>query len=81
MLAVNRGDSAKRIQGFVDAEKWTFTMLHADGDADVVDAIADKYGVTGYPSNIVIGKDGKVVNRCISYDENLLREALEKALK
>ena len=78
ILAVNRGDRAEAIKDYVAKE---ITILHADGDIEPVDAIAARYGVTGYPSNFVIGKDGKVAARCLGFDEILLRNALDAARK
>lgn len=81
ILAVNRGDRADAIKEYVAKGKWTFPILHADGDIEPVDAIAARYGVTGYPTNFVIGKDGKVAARCLGFDEIRLRKALDAALK
>lgn len=37
--------------------------------------------MTGYPSNFVVGKDGRIVDRSLGFDEIRLRKALDAALK
>lgn len=69
------------IKDYVAKEKCSFPILHADGRVEPVDAIAARYGVTGYPTNFVIGKDGKVAARCLGFDEIRLRQALDAARK
>ena len=40
--------------------------------------IGDAYGVEGFPTNYVIGPDGKVAARMTGYDEKKLRETLDR---
>jgi hypothetical protein len=37
------------------------------------------YGVQAYPTNYLVGPDGKVLWRGVGFDEGSLRSALEKA--
>ena len=40
--------------------------------------VSQKYGVQAYPTNYVLGPDGKVVYRTTGFDEKAIRAALEK---
>jgi thioredoxin-related protein len=55
LLTVNAADSAKLIQLFVKKTKAKFPIL-ARGEE-----VAKKYGVTGYPTVVLLGKDGRVL--------------------
>ena len=45
------------------------------GDYDV----AKHYGVMAYPTNYLVGADGKVLWRAVGFDEEGLKAALKKA--
>lgn len=40
--------------------------------------MADKYGVVAYPTNYIVGPDGKVKARFIGFDEKGMVAALKK---
>ena len=44
-------------------------------------AIAEKYGIRGYPSTILIDREGNVVGRFQARDSKLAIEMMEKLLK
>jgi peroxiredoxin len=74
VLAVNNGDSVDRIRKYFEEEK--FTMLPVrQGDAG---EISEAYGVMAYPTNYIIAPDGTVAWRGVGFDEEGMREALEK---
>ena len=39
--------------------------------------VSDAFGVQYYPTNYMIGADGKIVWRAVGYDEAAIREYLE----
>ena len=73
VLAVNSGDSVERIKEYFEKEKFTFRPVRQKENE-----IADAYGVGAYPTNYVIGKDGKVAFRTVGFDEEKLKETLEE---
>lgn len=79
VLAVNQQEDKPTVRKFMEAKKLTLQVLFdAQGD------IAKKYGVTGIPQTVVIGKDGKVIKVTVGFSEELgqaTEAAVEKALK
>jgi cytochrome c biogenesis protein CcmG/thiol:disulfide interchange protein DsbE len=73
IIAVNFGDSPDVVRAYFEKEKFTFIPA-LQNDKDVSTA----YGVQAYPTNYVIGPDGKVVFRAAGFDETSLEAALEK---
>lgn len=55
ILAVNIADSEKQIGLFIEKFKPDFPIVYQG------EAVAQKYGVTFYPTIVLIGKDGKVI--------------------
>ena len=45
------------------------------------DAVSRAFGVQAYPTNYVVGPDGKVLYRGVDYDEEALRKALAGTAK
>ena len=75
MISINSGDDAKTISGYKKSSKFTFPFV-----MDTVKSpVAGKYKVEAYPTNYLIGKDGKVLARFVGYDEAGLKAALKKA--
>lgn len=65
-------DVAKK---FVKEQGLTFTTLHDDGGK-----VHRLYGVEFIPTTIIVGRDGKVVERFVGYtEEGKIREALKRA--
>jgi len=50
----------------------------AGGDSGQSYDVEKTYGVMAYPTNYVLGPDGKVVWRGVGFDEAAIRAALEK---
>lgn len=55
--------------------KATFPIIH-----DAKSVVFDKFGVQGYPTNIVIGKDGKVLSIIEGADTKKIDAAVTQAL-
>jgi peroxiredoxin/outer membrane lipoprotein-sorting protein len=73
MVAVDFGDTPETIRAYFEKEKFTFTpALQNKNDA------GDAFGVRSYPTNYLIGPDGKIVWRASGFDEASLRTALDK---
>lgn len=81
ILAVDRGDTEKRLKALIKISKPAFAVLHADGETEPVDEIAQKYGVIGYPTTVLVGKNGRVAERWVGFDEAAIKKALEAACK
>jgi hypothetical protein len=66
----------------VDDNKFTFRIIMAGGGDTSGDyALAKAYGVQAYPTNYLVGADGKILWRSLGFDETGLRQAVEKAVK
>ncbi len=74
MLAVNMRDTAEKVRKYFEKSGFTFKPVMQKADE-----VSRQYGVRAYPTNYVIGADGKIVHRSVSYDEDALKAALEKA--
>lgn len=73
LLTVNIGDTASLINLFIDKTKPQFAILQ-NGDE-----MARLYGVTGYPTVVLIGKDGTVLYSG-GFDREKLDELIAKHL-
>lgn len=79
IIAVNRGDPAEKVRDYFAAEKLTFrTVLGGQGENYTV---GRAYGVRAYPTNYLVDATGKVLWSGVGFNEEALREALEKALQ
>jgi hypothetical protein len=78
LIAINNGDSKDRINQYVKEGSFTFP-IGMGGPRNTKDyQVFENYGVQAYPTNYVIGPDGKVVFRTIGFNEKGIREALAK---
>ena len=76
---MNGADDEKTIQKYITQGKFTFKIIVAStGDASGEYALAKAYGVQAYPTNYLVGPDGKILWRAVGFDEAGLREALGK---
>jgi len=75
-LAVNIGDSKEQIAQWWQEGKFTLRAVRQSGDA-----VSRAFGVQAYPTNYVVGPDGKVLYRGVGYDEEALRKALAGTAK
>ena len=70
-LAMNVGDTAKVIRDYWSASGFTFpAMMQAKGE------VSTSFGVRAYPSNYLIGPDGRVIWRGVGFDEGEVRKLL-----
>jgi peroxiredoxin/outer membrane lipoprotein-sorting protein len=73
IVAMNFGDTPDVIGTYFWKEGFAFTpAIQKDKD------VSTAFGVEAYPTNYVIGPDGKVAFRATGFDETSLRAALEK---
>jgi len=85
IVAVTRqqpNDTVEKINSYISDNKFGFkVVLGGTGDNYT---LGKAYGVSGYPTNFLVGPDGKILWNGIGYSEarfKELREAVEKALK
>jgi hypothetical protein len=71
-LCVNIGDEKDVIQGWWKDAKFTLNAVRQEGSA-----VSDAFSVQYYPTNYLIGADGKVAYRAVGYDEAAIRKLLE----
>lgn len=57
-------DREKNVQDFIKKNKYDFHVIYDTDDSEV----ANKYGVTGIPTKIIIGPDGKMKFRAVGYN-------------
>ena len=69
---MNIGDSKEQISEYWNDEGFSMPVGIQDGSGSVSKA----FGVNVYPTNFVIGPDGKVLWRDVGWDEDAVREAL-----
>lgn len=62
----------KKVKGFIEQNKYTFQVLLdtpvSEGSRDF--DIVDKYGVSGIPTKIIIGPEGRINFRAVGYNGN-----------
>jgi hypothetical protein len=79
IIALNGSDDLATISKYIKENNFTFQIGMREGDkpynADT------QFGVEAYPTNYLIGADGKILFRCVGFDEEGIKKALEKALK
>jgi len=75
-VAVNVGDSREQIEQWWTESKFTLRAVRQQGDE-----VSQAFGVMAYPTNYVVGPDGKVLFRCVGYDEASIRKALASTAK
>jgi hypothetical protein len=61
----------------VSDNKFSFKMVMG-GEGEKY-TLGKAYGVQAYPTNYLVGADGKILWRAVGFDETALRNALEKA--
>lgn len=71
-------DPFKRAREFMQKHKLTYFILV---DQNEQSNVAEAYSVAGVPTNVIIGRDGKIRYICSSVDREGLKKALEEALK
>jgi hypothetical protein len=77
LIAVNGFDSDAVINKYVQENKFTFSIGMADKkEGGGIYDVAEKYGVSAYPTNYVIDASGKVIWRGIGFNEAAIRKVL-----
>lgn len=71
-LCVNIGDQASVINEYWEKEGFDLRAVRQDGSA-----VSNAFGVQAYPTNYLIGADGKVAWRAVGYDEEAIRAFLK----
>lgn len=80
LIAVNGMDSGEVINKYVEENKFTFTVGMADKkQGGGIYDVAERYGVSAYPTNYLVDASGNVIWRGIGFDEKAIRAALDKA--
>ena len=74
---MNANDTEDVIQKYIQQGGFTFKIVMG-GQGDNY-TVGKAYGVMAYPTNYLVGPDGKVLWRGVGFDEPALRAALEKA--
>jgi hypothetical protein len=72
-LCVDLNDEKAVIQDYWKEKAFTMTPARQHGSA-----VSDAFGVQGYPSNYLIGPDGRVLWRKLGWDGGELRALLLK---
>ncbi|MEW6026910.1 MAG: TlpA disulfide reductase family protein [Planctomycetota bacterium] len=76
IYGINNEDPVK-VKRFLETNKYTLAVL-SDKDSSV----ATSYDVSGYPTLVIIGKDGRINENLVGYqEEELLRNKIENLLK
>jgi hypothetical protein len=66
------------INNYIKENNWTFPIVMGK-TPNTEYTVGKQYGVQAYPTNYLIGADGKVLWRGLGFDEKAMREALAKA--
>jgi hypothetical protein len=75
-LAVNIGDSRDTIADWWRAEGFRHRAVRQDEDE-----VSAAFGVRMYPTNIVVGPDGRVLYAATGYDEPAIRAAIDSTAR
>lgn len=77
IIALNGNDDKDTINKYINENHFTFNIGMKQGNqpynADT------QYGVQAYPTNYLVGSDGKILFRSVGFDEDGIRAALAKA--
>ena len=73
-MAVNANDPEARVQKYIADNKFTFQVVM--GGTGEKYTLGKAYGVQAYPTNYLVGPDGKVLWRAVGFNEEGMRAAL-----
>ena len=73
MLAMNWGDGVEVIRDYFKKNRFSFQPVRQKAEE-----VSQAYGVKIYPTNYVIGPDGRVDAAMVGFKEAVLRKALDK---
>ena len=80
IIAINGFDPENVVTKYWNESKFSFpTVMGNPGGGRGEYAIAKAYGVRAYPTNYLIGPDGKVLWRGVGFNEQVLLKALADA--
>ena len=74
---MNANDPVDTIQKYIQEGNFTFKIVMGGEGENYT--VGKAYGVMAYPTNYLVGPDGKVLWRSVGFDEAGLRAALAKA--
>jgi glutathione peroxidase-family protein len=77
VLGFNSDDTEKKMNDYI-AEKSYGWRQYFMGDA--TKDLQKKYWVSGYPTNFLVGRDGKIITRSMRLGHGNARQLIEKAL-
>ncbi|MBC8329679.1 MAG: TlpA family protein disulfide reductase [Planctomycetes bacterium] len=72
-LCVNIGDDKDVIAKWWEEDGFTMSAVRQDGDA-----VSQAFGVMAYPTNYVIGPEGKVLYRGVGWDAGAVKRLVAK---
>ncbi len=72
-LCVNIGDEKDVINEWWEKDGFTMAAVRQDGSA-----VSEAFGVMAYPTNYVIGPDGKVAYRDVGWDEAAVKKLIKE---
>lgn len=76
-MAVNAFDTEAEVSKYIADNKFSFkVVLGGEGEKYT---LGKAYGVDRYPTNYLVGPDGKILWRSVGFDEAGLRAALTAA--
>lgn len=71
---MNAFDTEEQVQKYLKEGGFTFRVVMGGRGKDYT--LGKAYGVQAYPTNYLVGPDGKIVWRSVGFDEAGLRAAL-----
>ena len=77
LVALNQQETAGKVSAFLEAKGWNLDVLLDD---DARNPVSKKFGVTGIPTTLVIGKDGTIAMMHTGYSPGL-KDALVNDIK
>jgi hypothetical protein len=75
VLTLNASDSRATIRRYFESEGFDLKTGLLE-DTRTANTLLRQYGVQAFPTNYLIGRDGKVVWRGVGFDEKALRKAI-----
>lgn len=76
VVALNGSDGKDQINKYIKENNFTFQIGMKEGDQPY--NVDSQYGVQAYPTNYLVGSDGKILFRSVGFDEEGIRKALAK---
>ena len=75
-IAINLGDEKDVIESYWKEGEFSLRPVQQEGGS-----VSEAFGVKAYPTNYVVGPDGKVLYRGVGYHEEKVRRALESTAR